>query len=162
MCWYASCCVGYRTHLGFSTAFQGSVITRSCVLLWAKKDNHRGFISLLCFCFLWKPISFLREGTMSHSFLQPHCLAVSGPWWPPSQHFWTDLYVGGGKLNAGAEVVTNSRITGYTIVKMRKQLKCPPTEKWIKKMWCDVCVCVCVWVCVCVYRNITQPLKRMK
>ena len=32
-----------------------------------------------------------------------------------------------------------------TIAKIWKQPKCPSTDDWIKKIWCEcVCVCVCV------------------
>ena len=29
----------------------------------------------------------------------------------------------------------------FTIAKMKKKLKCPPTDEWVKKMWC-----VCVYI----------------
>ena len=41
----------------------------------------------------------------------------------------------------------------FTIVKTWKQPKCPPTDEWIKKMWC-VCVCVCIYI----YKIITGSL----
>ena len=34
------------------------------------------------------------------------------------------------------------------IAKIWKQIKCPSTDKWVKKTWY---VCVCVYICVCVY-----------
>ena len=37
----------------------------------------------------------------------------------------------------------------FTIAKIWKQLKCPPIDGWIKKIWC-----VCVYVCVYKYTHI--------
>ena len=51
--------------------------------------------------------------------------------------------MGGGKLIAGAVVVTSSRIISYPVAKTQKQPKCPLTEEWIKKMWC---VCICIYI----------------
>ena len=46
----------------------------------------------------------------------------------------------------------------FTIAKAWKQLKCPSTDEWIKKMWCvGVCVCVCVYK-----MEYYSAIKRMK
>ena len=37
----------------------------------------------------------------------------------------------------------------FTIAKIRKQIKCPLTDEWIRR--CGIYVCACVCVCVCVY-----------
>ena len=51
-----------------------------------------------------------------------------------------------------------------TIAEIRKQLKCPSTDEWIKKMWeIYIRVCVCVCVCVCAHASIwttTLPIVR--
>ena len=41
------------------------------------------------------------------------------------------------------------------IAKLWKELKCPVTDEWIKKMWC-----ICVCVCVCVYTYIQWSISR--
>ena len=54
----------------------------------------------------------------------------------------------------------------FTIAKMKKKLKCPPTDEWVKKMWC---VCVYIYTHTHTYTyththtpwNITQPQKRV-
>ena len=36
----------------------------------------------------------------------------------------------------------------FIVAKTWKQLKCPSTDEWIKKVWC---VCVCVYIYIYIY-----------
>ena len=50
--------------------------------------------------------------------------------------------------------------TLFTIMKTRKQTKCPLTDERIKKRQC-ACVCVCVCVCVMEYYSATKKNEIM-
>ena len=49
----------------------------------------------------------------------------------------------------------------FIVAKTWKQLKCPSTDEWIKKVWC-VCVCVCVCVYIYIYIYIMEYYSAIK